>query len=182
MYRKAPIIATFFVKNVKQSCQGVNCLQLATNAAVQYNFHQSFRRPVQVPFPSIIGIVSLCMQWICRWHVYCVRNSVYLILTTLLTRPTATFALYIFLHSACCTRKATDGIGWFWVIQLELDLWKRQIFSLFVCLLLCVPQGRDVFANYTGTILQVSINNSFHTIHAPARFGPESTGGSHSQR
>jgi hypothetical protein len=28
---------------------------------------------------------------------------------------------------------------------------------LFVCLLLCVPQGRDVFANYTGTMLQVSI-------------------------
>jgi hypothetical protein len=40
--------------------------------------------------------------------------------------------------------------------------------------------GRDVFVNYTGTILQVSINNSFHTIHAPARFGPESTEGSHS--
>jgi hypothetical protein len=31
--------------------------------------------------------------------------------------------------------------------------------TLFVCLLLCVPQGRDVFANYTGTILQVTINN-----------------------
>jgi hypothetical protein len=28
---------------------------------------------------------------------------------------------------------------------------------LFVCLLQCVPQGRDVFANYTGTILQVTI-------------------------
>jgi hypothetical protein len=31
---------------------------------------------------------------------------------------------------------------------------------LFVCLLLCVPQERDVFANYTGTILQVSIEHS----------------------
>jgi hypothetical protein len=29
--------------------------------------------------------------------------------------------------------------------------------SMFVCLLQCVPQGRDVFANYTGTILQVTI-------------------------
>jgi hypothetical protein len=27
-------------------------------------------------------------------------------------------------------------------------------------MLLCVPQGRDVFANYTGTVLQVSIINS----------------------
>jgi hypothetical protein len=31
------------------------------------------------------------------------------------------------------------------------------VVCLFVCLLLCVLQGRDVFANYTGTILQVSI-------------------------
>jgi hypothetical protein len=32
-----------------------------------------------------------------------------------------------------------------------------QFICLFVCLLQCVPQGRDVFANYTGTILQVTI-------------------------
>jgi hypothetical protein len=31
------------------------------------------------------------------------------------------------------------------------------------------PAGTRVFANYIGTVLQSSNNNSFHTIRAPAK-------------
>jgi hypothetical protein len=36
--------------------------------------------------------------------------------------------------------------------RAELKVHKHR--GLFVCLLQCVPQGRDVFANYIGTVLQ----------------------------
>jgi hypothetical protein len=41
----------------------------------------------------------------------------------------------------------------------EMNIFSTRAFV--VCLLLCVPQGRDVFANYTGTILQVTHYQGF---------------------
>jgi hypothetical protein len=54
---------------------------------------------------------------------------------------------YVHIKKSSFRPQAKTVIIWAFIALLGVG-------TLNVCLLLCVPQGRDVFANYTGTVLQ----------------------------